>query len=159
FGAEFEKLLAARKSEADDFYADILAPNATPDEKLVMRQALAGMLWSKQHYYYNVNNWLEQRAIDPLGSQRRSVRNRDWFHMVNAPVFAIPDKWEYRGSAAWDLAFHCAPLAMVDVDFAKEQLDLMLSELYLHPSGQIPAYEWNFSDVNPPVHAWAALYL
>jgi hypothetical protein len=159
FGPEFEKLLVARKTEADDFYADILPSNATPDETLVMRQALAGMLWSKQHYYFNVNNWLAEHAIDPLGSQHRSARNRNWFHMINDHVISMPDKWEYPWYAAWDLAFHCVPLAMVDVDFAKQQLDLMLGELYLHPSGQVPAYEWNFSDVNPPVHAWAALYL
>ena len=159
FGPEFERLFAARKQEADDFYRDILPANATPDETLVMRQALAGMLWSKQHYYFNVNNWLAERAIDPLAPHRRSVRNRDWFHMINDHVISMPDKWEYPWYAAWDLAFHCVPLAMVDVDFAKEQLDLMLGELYLHPSGQIPAYEWNLSDVYPPVHAWAALYL
>ncbi len=159
FGNRFEQVFAARKREADEFYAEILPSNATPDETLVMRQALAGMLWSKQHYYYNVNNWLEEHSIDPLGSRGRSVRNRDWFHMLNDHVISMPDKWEYPWYAAWDLAFHCVPLAMVDVDFAKEQLDLMLGELYLHPSGQIPAYEWNFSDVNPPVHAWAALYL
>ena len=159
FGAEFEKLFAARKREADNFYADIIPSNATPDETLVMRQALAGMLWSKQHYYFNVNNWLAEHAIDPLAARRRSIRNRDWFHMLNDHVISMPDKWEYPWYAAWDLAFHCIPLAMVDVDFAKEQLDLMLGELYLHPSGQLPAYEWNFSDVNPPVHAWAALYL
>jgi hypothetical protein len=159
FGAEFEKSFAARTREADEFYAEVLPPNATADETLVMRQALAGMLWSKQYYSFNVNNWLAERAIDPLDPRRRSVRNRDWFHMINDHVISMPDKWEYPWYAAWDLAFHCVPLAMVDVDFAKEQLDLMLGELYLHPSGQIPAYEWNFSDVNPPVHAWAALYL
>jgi hypothetical protein len=159
FGPEFDKLFAARKREADDFYAEILPSNATPDEKLVMRQALAGMLWSKQYYYFNVNNWLAEHAADPLMARRRSVRNRDWFHMINDHVISMPDKWEYPWYAAWDLAFHCVPLAMVDIDFAKEQLDMMVGELYLHPSGQIPAYEWNFSDVNPPVHAWAALYL
>jgi hypothetical protein len=159
FGPEFENLFAARKREADDFYSELLAPNATADEKLVMRQALAGMLWSKQHYNFNVNSWLAERAIDPLGPRGRTVRNHDWFHMINDHVISMPDKWEYPWYAAWDLAFHCVPLAMVDVDFAKEQLDLMLGELYLHPSGQIPAYEWNFGDVNPPVHAWSALYL
>ena len=159
FGPEFDNLFATRAREADEFYTETLPRNATADETLVMRQALAGMLWSKQHYNFNVNNWLAERAIDPLGRRGRSVRNHNWFHMMNDHVISMPDKWEYPWYAAWDLAFHCIPLAMVDVDFAKEQLDLMLGELYLHPSGQIPAYEWNFSDVNPPVHAWAALYL
>jgi hypothetical protein len=158
-GPEFDEVFAARTGDADDFYAEILPSNATSDETLIMRQALAGMLWSKQHYSYNVNTWLTERAIDPLGTRRRAVRNRGWFHMINDHVISMPDKWEYPWYAAWDLAFHCVPLAMVDVDFAKQQLDLMLSEFYLHPSGQVPAYEWNFSDVNPPVHAWAALYL
>jgi hypothetical protein len=159
FGSEFDQLFATRKREADDFFGEILPSNATPDEKLVMRQALAGMLWSKQYYHYNVNNWLTEHAAGPLEVERRSVRNRDWFHMINEHVISMPDKWEYPWYAAWDLAFHCVPLAMVDIDFAKEQLDMMLGELYLHPSGQLPAYEWNFSDVNPPVHAWAVLYL
>jgi hypothetical protein len=159
FGPEFEKVFTMRKGEADKFYAEVLPSNANPDEILVMRQALAGMLWSKQHYSYNVHHWLEEHAADPLLTQRREVRNRDWFHMINEHIISMPDKWEYPWYAAWDLAFHCVPLAMVDIDFAKSQLDLMLGELYLHPSGQIPAYEWNFSDVNPPVHAWAALYL
>ncbi len=159
FGPEFDKIFAARKTEADDFYKEILPSNATPDETLVMRQALAGMLWSKQHYYFNVNTWLAERAVDPLATPGRTIRNRDWFHMMNDHIISMPDKWEYPWYAAWDLAFHCIPLAMVDVDFAKEQLDLMLGGLYQHPNGQIPAYEWNFSDVNPPVHAWAAVYL
>ncbi len=159
FGPEFENVFTTRKREADEFYAEILPHNATADETLVMRQALAGMLWSKQHYNFNVNSWLAERAIDPFAHRGHSVRNHNWFHMVNDNVISMPDKWEYPWYAAWDLAFHCVPLAMVDVDFAKEQLDLMLGELYLHPSGQIPAYEWNFNDANPPVHAWAALYL
>src|SRR5262249_45275014 len=143
FGPGFDKIFAARKQEADDFYADVLSPNATPDETLVMRQALAGMLWSKQHYHFNVNHWLMERAVDPLAAARRTIRNRDWFHMMNDHIISMPDKWEYPWYAAWDLAFHCVPLAMVDVDFAKDQLDLMLGGLYLHPNGQIPAYEWN----------------
>jgi hypothetical protein len=159
FGSEFEEVFARRKREADDFYAEILPSNAGADEILVMRQALAGMLWSKQYYGFNVNRWLAERSVDPLSSRRSEVRNRDWFHMVNDNVISMPDKWEYPWYAAWDLAFHCLPLSMVDVDFAKEQLDLMLSGLYLHPNGQVPAYEWNFSDVNPPVHAWAALFI
>ena len=159
FGSEFDEVFAERQRDADDFYRDLLPANATPDETLVMRQALAGMLWSKQHYHFNVNHWLAERNVDPLAAPRRVVRNGDWFHMMNHHIISMPDKWEYPWYAAWDLAFHCIPLAMVDVDFAKEQLDLMLGGLYLHPNGQIPAYEWNFSDVNPPVHAWAALYL
>jgi hypothetical protein len=159
FGPEFEQAFTMREREADVFYAEILPPNAGEDEILVMRQALAGMLWSKQFYRFNVNSWLAERSVDALSSRRAPVRNRDWFHMVNSNIISMPDKWEYPWYAAWDLAFHCLPLSMVDVDFAKEQLDLMLSGLYLHPNGQIPAYEWNFSDVNPPVHAWAALYL
>jgi hypothetical protein len=116
------------------------------------------MLWSKQHYQLDINGYLGERGVDPL-TQGPPVRNQDWFHMVNDDIISMPDKWEYPWYAAWDLAFHTIPLAMVDIDFAKSQLDLMVSELYLHPNGQIPAYEWNFSDVNPPVHAWAALFL
>ena len=159
FGPEFDEIFATRKSEADNFYKEILPSNASADETLVMRQALAGMLWSKQHYYFNIHNWLAERSVDPLAAGAPRVRNRDWFHMMNDHVISMPDKWEYPWYAAWDLAFHCLPLAMVDVDFAKQQLDLMLGGLYIHPNGQIPAYEWNFSDVNPPVHGWAALYL
>jgi hypothetical protein len=159
FGPEFDNQFNARQQEADEFYTDILPSNANPDEKLVMRQALAGMLWSKQYYYFNISSWLEERSINPLSPRRQAVRNSEWFHMMNSHVISMPDKWEYPWYAAWDLAFHCIPLAMVDVDFAKQQLDLMLRETYLHPSGQLPAYEWNFGDVNPPVHAWAALYL
>jgi hypothetical protein len=159
FGSEFDEVFGERKREADDFYGSILPSNGTPDEKLVMRQALAGMLWTKQLYHFNVHNWLTERAIDPLAVPRGFVRNRDWFHMLNDHIISMPDKWEYPWYAAWDLAFHCLPLSMVDVDFAKDQLDVMLGGLYMHPNGQIPAYEWNFGDVNPPVHAWSAIYL
>ena len=132
----------------------------TDDAKAVMRQALAGMLWSKQSYYFDLDVWLRERHVHPLRSPiRRGTRNESWFHMVNHDVISMPDKWEYPWYAAWDLAFHCVPLAMVDPDFAKNQLDLMLSQVYLHPSGQMPAYEWNFGDVNPPVHAFATLFL
>ena len=124
-----------------------------------MRQALAGMLWSKQYYYFDANSWLEEHRAHPLHRASRDFRNREWFHMINADIISMPDKWEYPWYAAWDLAFHTLPLAIVDPDFAKEQLELMLRGLYLHPSGQMPAYEWNFSDVNPPVHAWATLFL
>ena len=125
-----------------------------------MRQALAGMLWSKQCYYFDLDVWLRERQSHPLRMPtRRGSRNESWFHMINHDVISMPDKWEYPWYAAWDLAFHCIPLAMVDPDFAKNQLHVMLSQLYLHPSGQMPAYEWNFGDVNPPVHAFATLFL
>jgi hypothetical protein len=159
FAAEFDATFRTRKVEADRFYTDIIPASSTLDEALVIRQALAGMLWSKQYYFFNVYEYLSERGADPLQTQRTSVRNRDWFHLHNDHVISMPDKWEYPWYAAWDLAFHTLPLAMVDVDFAKEQLDLMLGELYMHPNGQLPAYEWNFSDVNPPVHAWAALFV
>jgi len=124
-----------------------------------MRQALAGMLWSKQYYYFDINRWLEERGCDPyLPSSKRAPRNDRWHHMYNADVISMPDKWEYPWYAAWDLAFHVLPLTLVDTDFGKRQLDLMLSENYLHPNGQIPAYEWNFGDVNPPVHPWATIF-
>ena len=125
-----------------------------------MRQALAGMLWSKQCYYFDVDRWLRERHLHPLRSPAwRGSRNESWYHMFNHDVVSMPDKWEYPWYAAWDLAFHCIPLAMVDPDFAKSQIDLMLSQDYLHPNGQMPAYEWNFGDVNPPVHAFATLFL
>jgi hypothetical protein len=124
-----------------------------------MRQAIAGMLWSKQYYYLNADQWLEEHRAHPLHRGSRQFRNREWFHMMNNDIISMPDKWEYPWYAAWDLAFHTLPISIVDPDFAKEQMKLMLKGVYLHPSGQIPAYEWNFSDVNPPVHAWATLFL
>ena len=125
-----------------------------------MRQALSGMLWSKQYYFFDADKWLEEHGVDPLAAEPRHVRNQEWVHMVNDHVISMPDKWEYPWYAAWDLAFHTIALSAVDVDFAKEQLELMLQRaFYMHPSGQIPAYEWNFSDVNPPVHAWATIFL
>jgi hypothetical protein len=154
------ELIAQRRAEADDFYQAVTPAAVTADGANVMRQALAGMLWSKQCYYFDVDTWLRERQRHPLRSPgRRGTRNESWFHMVNNDVLSMPDKWEYPWYAAWDLAFHCIPLAMVDIDFAKQQLALMLSQLYLHPSGQMPAYEWNFGDVNPPVHALATLFL
>ena len=124
-----------------------------------MRQALAGMLWSKQFYYYDVDRWLEEHGAEPFKPGRRAApRNDHWHHMHNADVISMPDKWEYPWYAAWDLAFHVLALTLVDEDFGKQQLDLMLRDHYLHPSGQIPAYEWNFGDVNPPVHAWATIF-
>jgi Glycosyl hydrolase family 63 C-terminal domain len=155
----FEATIKSRLAEADDFYKSIIPERASEDEVLVIRQGLAGMLWTKQYFFFDVHKWLEERGIDPLKPGGRAVRNRDWFHMVNQHLISMPDKWEYPWYAAWDLAFHTIALSAVDTDFAKEQLSLMLNEFYLHPTGQIPAYEWNFSDVNPPVHAWASIFL
>ncbi|HYB31713.1 MAG TPA: hypothetical protein VEF89_34340, partial [Solirubrobacteraceae bacterium] len=158
--ADGAELIARRRAEADEFYESITPPTVDDDAKAVMRQALAGMLWSKQCYYFDVDRWLRERGAHPLrASRRRGSRNESWFHMVNYDVVSMPDKWEYPWYAAWDLAFHCVPLAIVDPDFAMHQIDLMLSQEYLHPTGQIPAYEWNFGDVNPPVHAFATLFL
>ena len=147
------------RQEADEFYRALTPPSVSADAANVMRQALAGMLWSKQYYYFDADRWLEEHRAHPLHPPSRAFRNRDWFHMVNDDIISMPDKWEYPWYAAWDLAFHTIALSVVDPDFAKQQLDLMLTGLYLHPNGQIPAYEWNFSDVNPPVHAWATLFL
>src|SRR5262249_18065140 len=146
FGAAFEKTRAARLQEADAFYASITPPSASEDQALVMRQALAGLLWSKQYYYFDLDEWLTEHQANFLPGGRKLSRNRGWLHMVNDGVLSMPDKWEYPWYAAWDLAFHTIALNMVDHDFARQQLDIMLSERYLHPSGQIPAYEWNFSD-------------
>jgi hypothetical protein len=155
----FDGTLKTRLADADDFYQSITPKSATEDEAMVMRQALSGMLWTKQYFFFDVHKWLEEHGVDPIKSDGRIVRNREWFHMVNQHVISMPDKWEYPWYAAWDLAFHTIALSVVDTDFAKEQLDLMLNEFFLHPTGQIPAYEWNFSDVNPPVHAWASIFL
>jgi hypothetical protein len=160
FGPDFEATFTARRAEADDFYAAITPPALSADEAHVMRQALAGMLWSKQYYLFDVDRWLDEHGANPFGQGGRTdVRNRDWFHMVNDDIISMPDTWEYPWYAAWDLAFHTLALGLVDPDFAHAQLELMLRDVYLHPSGQIPAYEWNFGDVNPPVHAWATLYV
>ena len=159
FAKHFADVIQARRKEADEFYASVIPRSMNADETNVMRQALAGMLWSKQFFYYDVNRWLEERGSDPyLRSAKPAPRNGQWHHMYNADVISMPDKWEYPWYAAWDLAFHVLPLTLVDVDFGKQQLDLMLSERYLHPNGQIPAYEWNFGDVNPPVHPWATIF-
>jgi hypothetical protein len=158
--ADFETALTRRVAEADEFYNRITPKSLNEDERRVHRQALAGMLWSKQLYYFDVERWLDEHKSNPLFNEAvHGVRNTEWFHMLNADVISMPDKWEYPWYAAWDLAFHTLSLSLVDFDFAKEQLLLMLRSLYFHPNGQIPAYEWNFSDVNPPVHAWATLYL
>jgi len=155
----FAQIMQARQREADEFYQGITPDRVNKDEALVMRQALAGMLWTKQYFGYDVGMWLKEHGVDPMQSGGEQVRNHEWFHMLNDHVISMPDKWEYPWFAAWDLAFHTIALSVVDVDFAKQQLDLLLQELYLHPTGQIPAYEWNFSDVNPPVHAWATIFL
>jgi hypothetical protein len=155
----FDQTIQARQREADEFYRAITPERISKDEALVMRQALAGMLWSKQFFNFDVDEWLVEHGVDPMQQDGKQIRNRDWLYMVNADVISMPDKWEYSWYAAWDLAFHAIALSTVDVDFAKEQLGLMLQEFYLHPTGQIPAYEWNFSDVNPPVHAWATIFL
>jgi hypothetical protein len=156
---DFSKIMQTRQEEADEFYNSITPTRVSKDEALVMRQALAGMLWSKQFFFFDVDKWLTEHGEDPMKPGGHSTRNGEWFHMVNQHIISMPDKWEYPWFAAWDLAFHTIALSTVDVDLAKEQLDLMLQEFFIHPSGQIPAYEWNFSDVNPPVHAWATIFL
>ncbi|HEV3114407.1 MAG TPA: hypothetical protein VGY99_28300 [Candidatus Binataceae bacterium] len=159
--ADFDAVLGARVKEADEFYDSALVPavKSDPDRTNVVRQALAGMLWSKQYYFFDAYRWLEGHQAHPLRAGGRHYRNRDWFHMINDDVLSMPDKWEYPWYAAWDLAFHTLALSAVDLDFAKQQLEIVLSGRYIHPNGQVPAYEWNFSDVNPPVHAWATLFL
>ena len=155
---DFDAQLDQRQAEADEFYAELTPAGTPPDEALVLRQALAGMLWSKQFYNYSVQRWLEGDPAGPAPPpQRRSGRNSDWQHLDNRDVISMPDKWEYPWYAAWDLAFHCVALARLDPEFAKFQLLLLCREWYMHPNGQLPAYEWAFGDVNPPVHAWAAL--
>jgi hypothetical protein len=158
-GREFDTVFTTRQKEADEFYASITPPSVGADRAMVMRQALAGMLWSKQFYYFDVAAWLKEHGIDPYSTRGAWLRNAQWSHMVNADVISMPDKWEYPWYAAWDLAFHTVTLNLVDPAFAKSQLLLMLDQQYLHPSGQIPAYEWNFGDVNPPVHAWASWFI
>jgi hypothetical protein len=160
FGEPFEQTLSTRQAEANEFYDRVTPRSLKEDERRVHRQALAGMLWSKQYYLFDVDTWLKEHDAHPMiAGQHRRARNAEWFHMFNGDIISMPDKWEYPWYAAWDLAFHTLALALVDFDFAKDQLLLMLRSLYAHPNGQIPAYEWNFSDVNPPVHAWATLFL
>jgi hypothetical protein len=159
FGKNFDKLFDDRLREADEFYRSVTPPSVNQDAANVMRQAIAGMLWSKQFFFFDGDNWLDEHHSNPLHRGYRHARNSEWFHMLNEDVISMPDKWEYPWYAAWDLAFHALPLSIVDPDFAKQQMKLMLRDVYLHPSGQMPAYEWNFSDVNPPVHAWATLFL
>jgi hypothetical protein len=159
FGGHFDEIVHSRLQEADEFYTAITPRSLNDDEANVMRQALAGMLWSKQFYHYDVDKWLEERGSDPFKEARKAApRNDHWHHMYNGDVISMPDKWEYPWYAAWDLAFHVLALTLVDADFGKHQLKLMLRERYMHPNGQIPAYEWNFGDVNPPVHAWSTIF-
>jgi hypothetical protein len=151
-GTQFDEIVADRRREADEFYATALPASMDDEARLISRQALAGMIWTKQFYSFDIEHWIAQRG-------NTAPRNREWVHMINHDVISMPDKWEYPWYAAWDLAFHMLPLAIVDIDFAKHQLDLLVGEMYQHPNGQLPAYEWNFSDVNPPVHAWATMYV
>jgi hypothetical protein len=159
FGQEFDRIFAERINETDAFYGSVTPPGLSADKADVMRQAIAGMLWSKQFFFFDGDNWLSEHNSNPLHHGYHQARNSEWFHMLNEDIISMPDKWEYPWYAAWDLAFHTLPISIVDADFAKEQMNLMLRGAYLHPNGQLPAYEWNFSDVNPPVHAWATLFL
>jgi hypothetical protein len=157
FNRSFDEVFEKRIAEADAFYGKRFGSCNLPELRLVQRQAFAGMLWNKQFYHYDVRTWLHgDPAGPPPPEERRRGRNHDWTHLYNADVISMPDKWEYPWYAAWDLAFHCIPIALIDPDFAKEQLILFLREWYMHPNGQIPAYEWELGNVNPPVHAWAA---
>ncbi len=159
FGSGFDTVMQARQKEADEFYATVIPSSLTADAANVMRQALGGMLWTKQFYFYDVDRWLAEHGADPFKANGRTApRNDHWHHMYNANIISMPDKWEYPWYAAWDLAFHILALTLVDPDFGKQQLDLMLGGYYLHPNGQLPAYEWNFGDVNPPVHAWSTIF-
>lgn len=154
--ADFASIMQSRKAEADEFYAELQKDLKHGDKAKVQRQAFAGLLWSKQWYYYDVPQWLNGDPGQPTPpTMRHNGRNNEWGHLNNADIISMPDKWEYPWYAAWDLAFHCLPFALIDAEFAKHQLLLMTREWYMHPNGQLPAYEWNFSDVNPPVHAWA----
>ena len=159
FGEAFNAIMESRRQEADEFYASVIPTAVGADGANVMRQALAGLMWSKQFYLYDVDRWLEERGSDPFKASRKvSPRNDQWHHMYNGDIISMPDKWEYPWYAAWDLAFHVLGLTLVDPDFGKQQLGLMLRERYMHPNGQLPAYEWNFGDVNPPVHAWSTIF-
>ena len=159
--SSFDRVVQKRIAEADEFFDRITAPALKNDERShIFRQAVAGMMWTKQYYYFDLDLWLDEHHAHPLlNGANASTRNSQWFHMLNRDIISMPDKWEYPWYAAWDLAFHTLALSLVDFDFAKQQQLLTLQNLYLHPNGQIPAYEWNFSDVNPPVHAWATLFL
>lgn len=159
FGKAFDHILENRIMEADEFYQSITSNTISMESANVLRQAMAGILWSKQYYFFDVGEWLQTHKSGPFEINPHPSRNREWFHMINDHIICMPDKWEYPWYAAWDLAFHAIALSLVDLEFAKQQLKLLFQEVYLHPSGQIPAYEWNFGDVNPPVHAWASVFL
>lgn len=156
--SDFDEIFAQRKKDADEFYKAVSQKSMSEDEKNILRQAFAGLLWSKQLYYFDIEQWLKG---DPKGppppEKRKYIRNNGWEHLINFDIISMPDKWEYPWYASWDLAFHCVALSLIDADFAKRQLVLMTREWYMHPNGQLPAYEWNYYDVNPPVHAWATL--
>jgi hypothetical protein len=156
--ADFDQVMTERRSEAAEFWDNVLAGNLSEDERLVCRQALAGMLWSKQYYALDVERWLDEHGVDPLAGGS-GMRNEEWRHLLAEDIISMPDKWEYPWFAAWDLAFHTVALAAVDLTFAKQQLELLMNRRYLHPNGQLPAYEWGFGDVNPPVHAWAVWFV
>jgi hypothetical protein len=158
FKSFFEQI-EKRRGEADEFYESITPKRISKDEAATMRQALSGMLWTKQYFNYDVQRWLKEHGVEAMAGPELQMRNREWFHLADEHIISMPDKWEYPWFAAWDLAFHTLAISTVDLDFAKQQLELLLTESFLHPTGQIPAYEWNFSDVNPPVHAWAAIFL
>jgi hypothetical protein len=158
FGVHFDATVTKRREEADQFYATVIPSKMDVDSRMVMRQAIAGMLWSKQFYHFDVDKWLVEHGADPFKPNRCAPRNEHWHHMYNADIISMPDKWEYPWYAAWDLAFHILALSLVDEEFGKQQLDLMLQGRYIHPNGQLPAYEWNFGDVNPPVHAWSTIF-
>src|SRR5262249_23023335 len=146
FGKQFDQIIEQRQREADAFYRAITPAHVSEDAANVMRQALAGMLWSQQNFYLDAAKWVGGNGAPPMRPSTRQVRNREWFHMIGDHVISMPDKWEYPWFAAWDLAFHALALSTVDIDFTKEQIQLLLDHVYLHPTGQIPAYEWNFSD-------------
>jgi hypothetical protein len=158
FGETFDAVVKARREEADEFYATVIPSTLDADNARIMRQALGGMMWSKQFYFFDVYNWLKEHGAGPFISGRSTPRNDQWHHIYNADIISMPDKWEYPWYAAWDLAFHAFALSLVDEEFGKQQLELMLRSDYIHPTGQIAAYEWNFGDVNPPVHAWATIF-
>ena len=154
--ADFDEVLEQRRAEADEFYAELQSGLDDADARSVQRQAFAGMIWGKQFFHYDVTRWLEGDPTQPPPPEsHRHGRNSEWRHLNNYDIISMPDKWEYPWYAAWDLAFHCIPLALLDAEFAKQQLVMLTREWYMHPNGQLPAYEWAFSDVNPPVHAWA----
>ncbi len=156
--SHFDEIFTLRLKEADEFYAEIIPSNLGPDGTSVMRQSLAGLLWTKQFFNYDVDKWARGHAGYSARSGVVNKRNAQWRHMICADIISMPDKWEYPWFAAWDLAFHVVSLMLVDEEFGKDQLELMLSTEYQHPNGQMPAYEWNFGDVNPPVHAWSTIF-